>query len=127
MESLGTLFASILSLVLGFSVWKLLEKVGLLKTSGENLTDQTTDRALKSTSAGLDTLERVIDSLEKRIQQQEADYNEDLDRLKVRYEEDTRLLKLEIDTLRDLLRTNQDKIVLYESILVEHNLLPDEG
>jgi len=118
--------ASLVALVLGFSVWAVLKKVGALKGTDQDLTDQYTDRALKATSGGLETLERVIDALEKRIVQQEQDYNEDLERLRIRYEADTKLLKEEVASLRELLEANSNKMARYEAILTANNLMPNE-
>jgi dihydroxyacid dehydratase/phosphogluconate dehydratase len=108
-------------------IWKALEVFGILKKDHEDVMTKQTGRALEATGLGLDTLERVIDSLEKRIAQQEKDYQEDLDRLKRRYEEDTAFLKSEIKQLRDILREKDDRLNDFEAILRDHNLLPDES
>lgn len=122
MEIIG----GIIAIIFGFSVWAILQKVGALKGTSQDLTDQSTDRALRVTTAGLNTLERVIDSLENRILQQERDYNEDLDRLRKRYEQDTQLLKDEVKSLRELMVLNASKLEKYEAILRKNNLLPND-
>ena len=122
-----TIIVSTVAAILGFSIWAILTKVGALKGVNQDLSDQTTDRALQATSAGLETLERVIDSLESRITKQERDYNEDLDRLKSRYEQDTALLREEITSLRALMERTESKLERYERILRDNNLFPDDS